>query len=134
LNQDQLNKTIFPLGDLTKDEVRQIAKKQKLITHDKKESTGICFIGERKFKEFLKNYIKPKAGNVLDIVTKKNVGKHEGVMYYTIGQNKNLNLGGNKTKYYVCGKDVKKNILYVVDEVHKNKYLSSATCELEQVN
>jgi tRNA-specific 2-thiouridylase len=134
LNQQQLNKTVFPLGNLTKDEVRAIAKTQKLITHDKKESTGICFIGERKFKEFLKNYIKPKIGNVIDVVTNNVVGKHEGIMYYTIGQNKNLNLGGNRNKYYVCGKHVKKNILYVVDEVNKKKHLSSSHCVASHVH
>jgi tRNA-specific 2-thiouridylase len=119
---------------LLKTEVKQIAKKINLTNHDKKESTGICFIGERKFKEFLKNYIKPKHGNIIDIVTKRIVGKHEGIMYYTIGQNKNLNLGGNETKYYVCKKNIKQNILYVVDEKHKNKYLSSIKCIVKQFN
>ncbi|MDR3249475.1 MAG: tRNA 2-thiouridine(34) synthase MnmA [Mycoplasmataceae bacterium] len=134
LNQNQLNKCTFPLGNLTKIQVRDIAKKVGLNTFNKKESTGICFIGERNFKDFLKNYIKPKSGNIIDIVPTKPIGKHDGIMYYTIGQNKNLNLGGNNTKYYVCKKDVKKNILYVVNEKNKSKYLVSTKCELEEFN
>jgi len=134
LNQEQLNKTIFPLTKYTKDEVREIAHKAKLPNFDKKESTGICFIGERNFKDFLKNYIKPKTGKVVDVVTKKTVGKHDGIMFYTIGQNKKLNLGGNPTKYYVCDKDCKKNILYVVDEKNKNSFLLSNLATIKNFN
>ncbi|GMO16715.1 MAG: tRNA 2-thiouridine(34) synthase MnmA [Mycoplasmoidaceae bacterium] len=134
LTQKQLDKTIFPLADLSKNEVRKIAKKLKLINADKKESTGICFIGERKFQDFLKNYIKPKSGKIIDIVSKKIIGTHDGIMYYTIGQNKNLNLGGNASKFFVCKKDPIKNILYVVNENAKEKYLMSTSCVLSNFN
>ncbi len=134
LNQDQLSKTIFPIGNIPKDEVRKIAHEQGLINWDKKDSTGICFIGERKFKEFLNNYIPIKKGKVIDIVTNKTVGNHDGIMFYTIGQNKNLGLGGKTNKYFVCKKDFKNNIVYVVDSISKDKYLSSIKCEVEKFN
>jgi tRNA-specific 2-thiouridylase len=111
-----------------------IAKKAGLLNFNKKESTGICFIGERKFQDFLKNYIKPKIGKIVDIVTKKIIGNHDGIMYYTIGQNKNLNLGGNEAKHYVCKRDIKNNILYVVNEKNKDKYLCSTSCTLTDFN
>ncbi len=134
LNQDQLSKTLFPIGNLPKDEVRKIAHEQGLDNWNKKDSTGICFIGERKFKDFLNNYIPIKKGKVVDIVTKKVVGQHDGMTFYTIGQNKNLGLGGKQNKYFVCLKDFKKNIVYVVDSVNKDKYLTSTKCEVEQFN
>ncbi|MEJ1834307.1 tRNA 2-thiouridine(34) synthase MnmA [Mycoplasmopsis synoviae] len=113
LSKEQLKKVLFPLENLTKDEIRKIAREQNLITAAKKDSTGICFIGERKFAEFLQNYIPAKKGNVLDITNQKIVGEHSGCFYYTIGQRKGLNLGGNKESYYVCGKNVAENIIYV---------------------
>mgnify|MGYP004447232267 FL=1 len=134
LNQNQLAHCIFPLGKIEKTKVREIAKKQKLINWNKKDSTGICFIGERKFKEFLKNYIKIKRGDIIDIETNKIVGKHEGIMFYTIGQNRSLGLGGQNTKYFVCKKDNKKNIIYVCGQKHKDKYLSSTKAELVKFN
>lgn len=134
LNQNQLSKTCFPIGNLTKDKVREIAHEQGLDNWNKKDSTGICFIGERKFKDFLNNYLPIKEGNIVDIVTNKIVGKHDGIYFYTIGQNKNLGLGGNVEKYFVCSKDLKKNIVYVVDAKNKNKYLSSTSCELTKFN
>ncbi|MDR0752505.1 MAG: tRNA 2-thiouridine(34) synthase MnmA [Mycoplasmataceae bacterium] len=134
INQEQLNSCIFPLANYKKSEVREIAKKAGLENYDKTESTGICFIGERKFKSFLQNYIRPKKGKIIDILTKKQIGNHEGIMYFTIGQNKNLNLGGNSEKYYVCKKEKEKNILYVVDEKNKEKYLSSQKCLIKDFN
>lgn len=134
LNQEQLSKVVFPIGNLNKDEVRKIAHEQGLINWNKKDSTGICFIGERKFKDFLQNYIKVKEGNIVDILTKKKVGTHQGIMFYTYGQNKTLGLSGCENKYFVCGKDIQKNILYVVDSIHKEEYLSSTKCEVEQFN
>jgi tRNA-specific 2-thiouridylase len=82
----------------------------------------------------LNNYIKKVPGDIVDIVTNKVMGTHDGVMFYTYGQNRQLNLGGNTTKYFVCGKNVKNNILFIVDQEHKAKYLSSTKCVLEQFN
>ena len=93
LNQSQLERVLFPLGKLQKPEVRRIANKYGFSTADKKDSTGICFIGERKFREFLKNFIPAKAGKIVDLEGNV-VGEHEGVMYYTLGQRRGLNLGG----------------------------------------
>ena len=114
----QLKSCLFPLGDITKPEVRAIAHKLDLESvEDKKDSTGVCFIGERNFKEFLKNYIPAKSGDIVDIDTNEVIGHHEGVIYYTIGQRKGLGIGGIKglptNGWFVCKKDVKKNILYV---------------------
>ena len=89
LSKEQLENVIFPLGDIeNKSEVREIAKKYDLVTASKKDSTGICFIGERNFKNFLKNYLPSKEGDMVNIDTNKIVGKHQGLMYYTIGQRK----------------------------------------------
>ncbi|AME13720.1 tRNA-specific 2-thiouridylase MnmA [Mycoplasma mycoides subsp. mycoides] len=106
LNQKQLSKTLFPLANLTKEQVRKIALKQNLITANKKDSTGICFIGERSFTNFLQNYIPNQTGDIVDIKTNKVLGQHIGVMYYTIGQRKGINLSGMSEPYYVADKDV----------------------------
>ncbi|WLP85620.1 tRNA 2-thiouridine(34) synthase MnmA [Mycoplasma seminis] len=113
LSHQQLEKVIMPLAKLTKPEIREIAKKLNLVTATKKDSTGICFIGERNFGQFLQNYIPAQEGDTIDITTGKKVGRHVGCFYYTIGQRKGLNLGGMSEPYYVCGHDVQKNILYV---------------------
>ena len=94
LNQSQLQASLFPIGELTKPEVRKIAEDLNLPVAHKKDSTGICFIGERDFREFLKNYIPAKSGKMVDIESGKVVGEHQGIMYYTIGQRKGLNIGG----------------------------------------
>jgi tRNA-specific 2-thiouridylase len=134
LNQYQLSKVIFPLANLKKIEVRKIAKENGLINHNKRDSTGICFIGERKFQEFLRNYLPSIPGNIVDIETSEVVGKHNGVMYYTIGQNKNLNLGGNKDKYFVCKKDPGKKTLYVCGSSYESKYLMNNVAVLDNIN
>jgi tRNA-specific 2-thiouridylase len=134
LNQQQLQKITFPIGNLTKDKVRQIAKKIGLANWSKKDSTGICFIGERNFKLFLNNYFPYKKGDIVDISSNKIIGKHDGVIFYTNGQNKNLNLSGFPSKYFVCGKDLKKNILFVCNAYFKNKYLMSTKCQLIKFN
>ena len=118
ISQEQLDSAIFPLSDITKSDVRKIANELNLVSvKDKKDSTGVCFIGERNFKEFLKNYIPAKEGDIVDIETNKVLGKHEGVMYYTIGQRRGLGIGGvhgiTNNGWFVVAKDVKKNILYV---------------------
>ncbi|WP_406617655.1 tRNA 2-thiouridine(34) synthase MnmA [Mycoplasmopsis lipophila] len=124
LTTEQLSKVIMPLAELEKLEVRNIAKKLNLETANKKDSTGICFIGERNFTEFLKNYIPMQEGNIVSIIDKTVLGKHQGCFYYTIGQRKGLNLGGMNEPHYVCGHNVKQNILYVAPISHM-EYLDS---------
>ncbi len=117
ISQTQLAHTLFPLADMPKSEVRAIAKKLGFEIADKKDSTGVCFIGERHFKEFLQNYIPSQPGAIIDFESGKIVGQHQGVFYYTIGQRKGLGIGGVKTfdhdKWFVVRKDVKNNVLYV---------------------
>ncbi|WP_338970643.1 tRNA 2-thiouridine(34) synthase MnmA [Spiroplasma endosymbiont of Labia minor] len=133
LNQHQLSKTLFPLQKYTKAEVRKIASEQGLITANKKDSTGICFIGERNFTKFLQNYIPNIPGDIVDIDTNEIIGKHIGVMYYTIGQRKGLNLGGNSEPYYVAKKDIEKRIIFVA-KLSNDKYLFSKSCEVVNLN
>ena len=116
LNQEQLKNVLFPLGDLIKPDVRKIAEKYGLSTAEKKDSTGICFIGERRFRQFLKSYIPCNPGDIVDLAGNK-VGEHEGVIYYTLGQRKGLNIGGksdgNGKRWFVVDKNVKENKLIV---------------------
>ncbi len=133
LSKEQLQNVLFPVGHLKKEEVRKIALEYDLITAKKKDSTGICFIGERNFKEFLKNYLPSKPGKVIDIETNKVVGEHQGLMYYTIGQRKGLNIGGNSDKMFVVGKNLKDNILYVCFN-EDNDYLKSDSCLVSDMN
>ena len=113
VKKENFKDVLFPLGDIEKPKVREIASKYDLITAKKKDSTGICFIGERNFTKFLENYLPNKEGNIVNIENNEVLGKHIGLMYYTIGQRKGLNLGGNDDKLFVVGKDIEKNILYV---------------------
>ena len=133
LSKEQLKNVLFPVGDLKKEEVRKIALSYDLITAKKKDSTGICFIGERNFQNFLKNYLPSMPGVVVDIENNKVVGKHEGLMYYTIGQRKGLNIGGNSDKMFVVGKNLEKNILYVAFG-SDNEYLKSDSCLVYNMN
>ncbi len=119
LNQvtsDQLKDVLFPIGDLDKPTVRELAAKYGLSTAEKKDSTGICFIGERNFRAFLSNYIPMQKGKIID-TGGKIIGEHDGVFYYTLGQRKGLGIGGVKDgrdgAWFVVGKDVEKNELYV---------------------
>jgi tRNA-uridine 2-sulfurtransferase len=114
LGQEQLSKTLFPVGHLTKKEVREIAAKAGLRTANKKDSTGVCFIGERDFNKFLSNYLPAKRGEIKTLDGKV-LGKHNGLMYYTLGQRKGLGIGGIGTgePWFVVDKDLKNNILYV---------------------
>ncbi len=132
LNINQLKDVLFPVGELTKDEVREIASKLGLNVAKKKDSTGICFIGERNFQKFIANYLKPNPGPIIDVATNEKVGEHQGLMNYTIGQRRNVGLAGFDKKHYVCGKDVKKNILYVAFD--DDSYLMSDSCLLENFN
>lgn len=112
LSQEQIKDVLFPVGELEKKEVREIAHKYNLATADKKDSTGICFIGERDFNEFLSNYLPAQPGNIVD--TEGNVlGKHDGLMFHTIGQRRGLGIGGEGEAWFVCGKDLKNNELIV---------------------
>ncbi|HBS10582.1 MAG TPA: tRNA 2-thiouridine(34) synthase MnmA [Firmicutes bacterium] len=134
----QLKSCLFPLGDITKDEVRAIAHKLNLLSvEDKKDSTGVCFIGERNFKEFLKNYIPAKKGNIVDIANNRILGNHDGVMYYTLGQRKGLGIGGIEGEiakgWFVCKKDVKNNILYVASG-SEDEHLFSDSCIVNEIN
>ena len=116
LSQDQLDGVLFPLGKLDKSEVRKIAEQNGLATAEKKDSTGICFIGERNFRNFLLNYIPAKKGKIMTYDGKV-LGEHLGLMYYTIGQRRGLNIGGQKgddgSRWFVIEKDIPNNILYV---------------------
>lgn len=112
LTKEQIAKALFPIGELTKAEVRQIACEHNLNVATKKDSTGVCFIGERNFKQFLENYIPAKPGN-METLAGEVVGKHDGIMYYTIGQRHGLKLGGAGDAWFVVGKDISRNVLYV---------------------
>jgi len=132
INKGVLDNVLFPLGDYTKPEVRKIAQEHNLNVAKKKDSTGICFIGERHYQEFIKNYLKPNPGFIINVETNKIIGTHSGLMNYTIGQRKGVGLGGNDTRGYVCGKNVLKNILYVA--IGDDKYLYSDACTLDNIN
>lgn len=137
VNQEQLQACLFPLGDIDKPTVRKIAHELNLDIADKKDSTGVCFIGERNFKQFLNNYLPAQRGDIVDIVTKEVVGHHDGVLYYTLGQRRGLGIGGIKGKdpisWFVVSKDVKKNILYVA-QGDENEYLNSDRAIIKMVN
>ena len=132
VSKEQLKNVLFPIGEMEKPEVRKIAEEYGLVTAKKKDSTGICFIGERNFTHFLENYLPNQPGDVIDIESGKKVGKHIGLMYYTIGQRRGLNIGGGKERMFVVGKDLKKNILYI--SYGKTEYLVSDACLIESVN
>ncbi len=132
LSKDQLQNVLFPVGVLEKSQVREEASKLHLNVAKKKDSTGICFIGERNYQEFIKNYLKPNPGDIVDVATREVIGKHTGLMNYTIGQRRNVGISGNEKRHYVCGKDVSKNILYVA--FGNSDYLYSDACLLEDVN
>ncbi len=116
LNQEQLRWVLFPLSDITKPEVRKIASENGLITAEKKDSTGICFIGERNFREFLSKYLPAQPGEI-KTMNGKTIGTHQGLMYYTIGQHKGLGIGGQSGEeqgaWFVAKKDLTTNTLYV---------------------
>ncbi|OGI50653.1 MAG: tRNA 2-thiouridine(34) synthase MnmA [Candidatus Muproteobacteria bacterium RIFCSPHIGHO2_12_FULL_60_33] len=112
LGQESLAHTLFPIGELAKPEVRRLAQEAGLPNYDRQDSTGICFIGERDFKSFLARYLPAQAGEMRTLAGLLK-GKHDGVMYYTIGQRHGLGIGGEGEAWYVVGKDVANNILYV---------------------
>lgn len=134
VTQPQLEKVLFPLADLDKSEVRAIAERKGLATAAKKDSTGICFIGERNFRKFLSEYLPAKPGKILT-TDGEEVGEHVGLMHYTIGQRRGVNLGGKKGengRWFVVKKDVKNNILYVSHGDESPLY--SRECEVSGLN
>ena len=122
----QFQNILFPLGNLNKKEVRDIAKENNLFVANKKDSTGICFIGERNFSQFLENYLPLKPGKIVKLETNKVIGDHRGLAYYTIGQRRGLKVGGTKNRLFVVSKDLEKNILYVTEK-EENLYSDEAT-------
>ncbi len=136
LGQAQLARSLFPIGHLTKTTVRQLAAQAGLATHAKKDSTGICFIGERKFKEFLSRYLPAQPGQMIT-PDGEIIGPHEGLMYYTIGQRQGLRIGGRKQAHdqpwYVVGKDLARNVL-VVAQGHDHPLLFSSSLICSQLS
>ena len=132
INRKVLDHVLFPLGEIDKPTVRRIAEELHLSIAKKKDSTGICFIGERNFRQFLSNYLPMKPGKIINVITKEVVGRHTGVMYYTIGQRKGLDIGGIGP-FFVVGKNVEKNELYVVDSEYQD-LLYSDSCIVTGVN
>lgn len=141
LNQAQLSRTLFPLGEINKTEVRQIALELGLPNATKKDSTGICFIGERPFREFLNRYLPTQPGPILT-ETGKQVGTHHGLSFYTLGQRKGLGVGGVKgyqhadgtgPVWYVARKDMNRNTLYVV-EGHDHPWLLTEALVADQMS
>ncbi len=116
VNESCIQRSLFPVGELDKTEVRQLAEKLGLSTHDKKDSTGICFIGERKFNDFLKQYIPAQPG-VIESIEGDEIGRHAGLMFYTYGQRRGLGIGGlqnyDEAPWYVVDKDLARNVLLV---------------------
>ncbi|CAI9388359.1 tRNA 2-thiouridine(34) synthase MnmA [Niallia sp. Sow4_A1] len=117
LTEEQLSKVMFPIGGMEKSKVRELAAKANLATATKKDSTGICFIGERNFKEFLSGYLPAQKGN-METMDGEIVGRHDGLMYYTIGQRHGLGIGGSGDPWFVIGKDLQRNVLYVGQGFH----------------
>ncbi|OEY71001.1 tRNA 2-thiouridine(34) synthase MnmA [Rheinheimera salexigens] len=128
LNEQHVSQTLFPIGELEKPEVRAIAEEQGLITHDKKDSTGICFIGERKFKDFLQQYLPAQPGDIVS-VDGAVIGQHDGLMYHTLGQRKGLRIGGlrdaSEEPWYVVDKDLVNNQLIVAQGHDHPRLLST---------
>ncbi|GGI88931.1 tRNA 2-thiouridine(34) synthase MnmA [Shewanella gelidii] len=127
LGHDQVARSLFPIGNLEKSEVREIAKELGLITHDKKDSTGICFIGERKFTDFLATFLPAQPGKI-ESAEGEEVGTHQGLMYHTLGQRKGLGIGGLKNSgedpWYVVDKDLKRNVLVVAQGANHPRLMS----------
>jgi tRNA-specific 2-thiouridylase len=136
LTPDILKKALFPIGHLEKPKVRQIAQEARLITHNKKDSTGICFIGERRFKTFLEKYLPAQSGDI-ETVDGKKMGRHDGLMYYTLGQRQGIKIGGykegNGEPWYVVEKDLKRNVL-IVGQGHDHSKLYKSNLTFEQAH
>lgn len=136
LQQHQLAQSMFPVGKLMKSNVRKIAEEYDLVTHDKKDSTGICFIGERKFKDFLSEYLLARPGHI-ETPDGELIGQHDGLMFYTLGQRQGLGIGGHKKfregAWYVLHKDLSRNTL-IVGQEHNHPLLMSDNLVCQQVS
>lgn len=136
LNQYQLSHSLFPLGELDKTTVRQLAFDAGFINHNKKDSTGICFIGERRFKDFLSHYLPSRPGN-METPDKQVIGRHDGLMYYTLGQRKGLGIGGQEegeeSPWYVLAKDLARNVL-IVGQGHDHPLLFQPSLQCKQIH
>ena len=136
VSENEFDRCIFPLADLTKDEVREIALKQNLITADKKDSVGICFVGERNLKDFLNRFISFSKGDIKD-ENGNIVGEHQGSILYTEGQRQGLQIGGvkgaNELPWYVYKKDIKNNVIHVCQGVD-NELLMNSGLFVEKIN
>ncbi len=136
LNQYQLSHAMFPIGDYDKPHIRELAKNNELMTHDKKDSTGICFIGERRFSSFLEKFLPAKPGEIHS-VDGDIIGQHNGLMFYTLGQRKGLGIGGLKDSdeepWYVVGKDLLNNVLKVA-QGHDHPAMFNNVLETGNIN
>jgi len=137
LDQDALSKSMFPIGEIEKKDVRKLAEESGLVNHAKKDSTGVCFIGEQKFfKEFLKKYIPTNPG-LIETIDGKECGKHDGLMYYTMGQRKGLGIGGGygnqEAPWFVAEKDLERNVL-IVAQGHDHSSLYHKQLMADQVH
>lgn len=132
VTEQALNRVLFPVGGLEKGEVRKIAKENGLATAEKKDSTGICFIGERNFKNFLSQYMPFKPGNFENLKGEV-IGSHDGCAFYTIGQRKGLNIGGPGEAWFVVGKDVARNIVYI-EQGAENPALYKSSLQASDLN
>ena len=132
LTQDQLSRDMFPIGAMEKREVRDLARRYALPVAEKRDSTGICFIGERNFKKFLMTYLPACPGDMVDEHGRK-IGRHDGLMYYTLGQRRGLGIGGRSDgsgeSWFVIGKDLKRNLLIVQQGEHEELYSLSLTVD-----
>lgn len=117
VTSEALSRTLLPIGELTKPEVREEARKLGLVTADKKDSQGICFVGKIGIKEFLQNYVTTQPGDIIDKKTGKVIGQHDGAIFYTIGQRHGLHVGGG-LPYYVIGKDIARNVVFVTTDLN----------------
>jgi len=116
-----LGRTLFPIGEYTKPQVREMAAKRGLSTATKKDSQGICFVGQVGIREFLSQYVDQTPGDVIDMKTKKVIGTHEGAIFYTVGQRHGLDIGGG-LPYYVIGKEMAKNEVYVTTNINDDNF------------
>lgn len=132
ITKEQLNKIIFPLDNIGKEKVREIATNEGLINANKKDSTDVCFINSN-FKEYINSKLTNEKGPIINIETKEKIGEHHGLFTYTIGQRRGINIGGTADRMYVVGKNIEKNILYIATG-DENDYLISTSCILENVN
>jgi len=136
LSNEQISKVLFPLGNLTKEEVKKIAEENNLISKDTKESYDVCFLGSQKFKDFMNENYPEKEGNIVDIKTNQVLGKHTGISKYTVGQRRGLNIGGKNgfeaDRWFVVKKDIKTNTLYV--SCGESEKMFSTSCIVKDFN